>query len=355
VLQVVLGNSDMLLFDKTADDPEYEGLRAIRRACRHGSELVKRILAFSRNLEPNARPVNLNNEIRRVEKMLRRTIPRMIEIKLRLADDLSTVNADAGQMEQILLNLGVNAWHAMSEGGRLTVETENVTLDEEYCRADKHLTPGRHVLIKVSDTGEGMDQEVLEHIFEPFFTTKGPGEGTGLGLAMTYGIVRSHRGDVTCYSVPGAGTTFKILLPALAEEIEPDDTKTGRMPAFGNETVLIVDDERPILSMAKELLTRSGYTALTAADGREALDVYRDKRDEIALVILDMIMPKMDGRRCLEELLRIDHRVKVIVAAGRPLDGAVKVAVETGAKGVINKPYDMKELLTVVRETLDGG
>ena len=193
LLQVIVGYSDMLLFNKKPSDPAYEGLRAIHQAGKEGGELAKRILAFSRRLEPNSRPVYLNNEIIRIRKMLDRTLPKMIRIQILLADNLMTVNADPGQVEQILLNLAVNAQHAMADGGRLTIETANVTLDEDYSRTHLGVQPGKYVLLAVSDTGHGMDKEVMERIFEPFFTTKGPGVGTGLGLAMVFGIVKNHK------------------------------------------------------------------------------------------------------------------------------------------------------------------
>ena len=311
LLQVVLGYSDMMLFNKKPSDPAYNGLHAIRQAGRDGGELAKSILAFSRRLEPNARPVNLNNVIKRVEKMLERTVTKMIRIEILLTDNLMTVNADPGQMEQILLNLAVNAQHAMPDGGRLTIETANVTLDEDYSRTHLDVEPGKCVLFTVSDTGHGMDKEVVEHIFEPFYTTKGPGEGTGLGLAMVFGIVKSHKGHITCYSEPGTGTTFRIYLPTMVQEIEPDVAVTQQMPAFGTETILLVDDEKSIRKMGEEMLRMVGYSVLTAANGKEALEVYRSNQDRIALVLLDLIMPEMGGKQCLEEILKINPKTRV--------------------------------------------
>ncbi len=352
-LQVILGYSDMLLFHKKSSDPDYEGLHAIREAGRDASDMAKRILAFSRRLEPNVRPVSLNNEIRRVRKMLERTVPKMIGIELHLADDLMTVNADPGQLEQVLLNLAVNAQHAMPDGGVLTIETLNETLDEDYSRTHVDVEPGKYVLVSVSDTGHGMDKEVVEHIFEPFYTTKGPREGTGLGLAMVFGIVKSHKGHITCYSEPGIGTTFKIYLPAIIREIAPDVAVTREMPAFGTETILLVDDEKSILKLGEQMLAMAGYRVLTAANGREALDVYRSSQADIALVLLDLIMPEMGGKQCLEGLLEINPRVRVVIASGYSANGTTRDAVPSGARGFVNKPYDAKEILTVVRKVLD--
>jgi len=354
LLQVIIGYSDMLLFNKKRTDREYEGLHAIRQAGRDGAELAKGILAFSRRLEPNTRPVNLNNELGRVQKMLERTVPKMIRIEMLLADNLMTVNADPGQMEQILLNLAVNAQHAMPDGGRLTIETANVILDEDYSRTHLDVDPGRYVLLSVSDTGLGMDKEVLEHIFEPFYTTKGVDEGTGLGLAMVFGIVKSHKGHINCYSEPGAGTTFKIYLPAIVREIEQDVAVTGQMPAFGTETILLVDDEEPIRKVGEEMLRMAGHTVLTATNGREALEIYRSDQDRIALVLLDLMMPEMGGKQCLEELFKINKRVKVVIASGYSANGPTKDALAAGAKGFVGKPYDIRQVLEVVRGVLDA-
>ncbi len=354
LLQVVLGYSDMMLFNKKPSDPAYNGLHAIRQAGRDGGELAKSILAFSRRLEPNARPVNLNNVIKRVEKMLERTVTKMIRIEILLTDNLMTVNADPGQMEQILLNLAVNAQHAMPDGGRLTIETANVTLDEDYSRTHLDVEPGKCVLFTVSDTGHGMDKEVVEHIFEPFYTTKGPGEGTGLGLAMVFGIVKSHKGHITCYSEPGTGTTFRIYLPTMVQEIEPDVAVTQQMPAFGTETILLVDDEKSIRKMGEEMLRMVGYSVLTAANGKEALEVYRSNQDRIALVLLDLIMPEMGGKQCLEEILKINPKTRVLIASGFAPNRQTKEALEIGARGFVGKPYNVKGMLQSVREVLDS-
>jgi two-component system, cell cycle sensor histidine kinase and response regulator CckA len=354
LLQVILGYSDMLLFNKKPSDTEYEGLHAIRQAGKDGSELAKRILAFSRRLEPNARPVDLNNEIRRIQKMLERTVSKMIRIDILLADNPMPVNADPGQMEQILLNLAVNAQHAMPDGGRLTIETANVTLGKDYSRTHLDVEPGKYVLLTVSDTGQGIDKEAMEHIFEPFFTTKGPGEGTGLGLAMVFGIVKSHKGQINCYSEPGTGTTFKIYLPAIAREIEQDPAVTQRMPAFGTETILLVDDEKSIRKLGEQMLRMAGYSVFMATNGLEALEVYCANLDRIALVLLDLMMPEMGGKRCLEELLKINPRVKVVIASGYSAAAMTRDMLALGAKSSVDKPYDMRQLLEVVRDVLNA-
>ena len=270
LLQVVIGYSDMLLFHKNPTEKEYAQLNAIRQAGITGGELANSILAFSRRLESNARPVNLNSKIVRVKKMLERTVPRMIEIHLNLSKDLMTVNADPGQMEQILLNFAVNAQHAMPDGGHLTFETANVVLDEEYSQAHLDTKAGQYVVVKITDTGHGIDREVIEHIFEPFYTTKAPGEGTGLGLAIVFGIIKSHKGHIICQSKPGAGTTFNIYLPAIDRKAE-DSVDGGRQAlAYGTETILLVDDEKPVLKLGEEMLRMAGYNVTDSSERKRS-------------------------------------------------------------------------------------
>jgi PAS domain S-box-containing protein len=353
LLQVVLGYADMLLMDKDAKHPDREALLAIRQAGRDGGDLVKGLLTFSARAGISPRPMNLNQEVRRVQAMLYRTIPKMIKVEVSLEDGLKTINADPGQMEQILLNLAVNARDAMPGGGTLTVETENVSLTKEYCETHLELEPGEYVLLTVSDTGHGIARDVAEHIFEPFYTTKAPDKGTGLGLATVFGIVRSHQGYIKCCSEPGIGTAFKIYLPVMDLLAEPDVATTREMPAFGTETILLVDDEEHVRNLGERILTRSGYTVLTARNGKEALEVYRHNKDEISLVILDLIMPEMGGKQCLEEILRTDPQAKVLVTSGYSVNGPTKDALEVGATGFINKPYDIKELARAVRKVLD--
>jgi nitrogen-specific signal transduction histidine kinase/ActR/RegA family two-component response regulator len=354
LLTVILGYSDLLLIRKDERDPAYAHLAKINFAARSGADLVKRLLTFSRKSEISPRPVNLNHEIERAKKLLTRTIPKMIQITLKLSDDVATVKADPTQVEQILMNLAVNARDAMPNGGELTIETGNAKLDEEYCGIHPGVKPGDYVLMSVSDTGHGMDKETLNHIFEPFFTTKGIGQGTGLGLAVVFGIVEQHGGHITCYSELGQGTTFRIYLPVIHNETKGETPTDMPVLPRGTETILLVDDEEMITDVGKRILERSGYSVLTAADGKKALKLYRNLRDKISLVILDLIMPEMGGKTCLEGLLKIDPQVKVLVASGSATERQSKVAIETGARGFIGKPYDMRQLLEAVREVLDA-
>lgn len=353
LLTVILGFSELLIAGKDEGDSSHADLQKIHQAARNGADLVQRMLAFSRKTEINPRPLNLNREIEQFKTLVTRAIPRMIQVELVLSGDIGTVNADAAQVEQVLMSLAVNAKEAMSDGGTLTIETQNVTLDEEYCRMHVGAKPGDYVLLSVSDTGNGMDPELLSHIFEPFYTTKEMGRGTGLGLAIVYGIVKQHGGYITCQSALGAGTTFKIYVPVIPGESR-SETSTGKpvLPK-GTETILLVDDEEPIRDLGKRILERSGYTVLTAANGKDALNLYRKEKNSISLVILDLNMPEMDGKQCLEELLEIDPRQKVLVASGYSRSGETKKVIEAGARGFVAKPYGMKQMLPTVRKALD--
>ncbi len=355
ILQAILGYSDLILMKKGTGDPDRKKLQVIQQAARDGADLVSRILTFSRKAESKRRPVDLNQEILKVQKLLRRTIPRMIEIKLVLAENLGIIEVDPGQMEQVLLNLAVNAHHAMPDGGQLLIETSNVSLSDEYLRSHLGARARRYVLLSVSDTGSGMQPDVLDRIFEPFYTTKTNGEGTGLGLSMVHGIVSQHGGFINCYSEPGSGTSFKIYLPVSDREIAFDPTQTREMPPFGTETVLLVDDDDRIREMAKQMMAMGGYKVLTARNGEETLQVYASHREEISLIILDLIMPGMGGGRCLEELLRMDPNVKVLIASGHSSDGITQAAKVSGARGFVSKPYDAKDILAAIRRVLDEG
>ena len=354
LLQVTLGYSDLLLMRKEEGDPEYADLKKIVQAGRNGADLVRRLLTFSRKVEPRFRPMNLNNLIRQVEKLLFRLIPKMIAIELRLDDSLRIINADAMQLEQILMNLAVNAGDAMPDGGKLTIETTNAVLGQEYCRAHVGAQAGEYVFLRVSDTGHGMDREILQHVFEPFYTTKAVGRGTGLGLATVYGIVKQHSGHIECKSKLDRGTTFSIYLPAMEMEETSDVATSGEMPAFGTETILLVDDEESVMELGDQMLTLAGYTVLKARNGKEALEIYLEKRDDISLVILDLIMPVMGGSQCMEEILKVHPKAKILLASGYAADEPTKQVIEAHAKGFVVKPFKAKEILRTIRQVLDA-
>jgi len=351
LLTVVLGFAEVLLLQKDRDHPDHADLQKICHAARNGADLVQRLLTLGRKAEPRPVPMNLNRLVLRVEKLLRRTIPKMIYFQSVLSDEAPEINADPSQMEQVLINLAVNARDAMPNGGSLTVKTDKVLLDDVYCDLHVEARPGEYALLTVTDTGCGMDKETLGHMFEPFFTTKEMGRGTGLGLAMVYGIVNRHNGHITCHSEIGHGTTFKIYLPAIPTEQATDDETSGRVLALGRETVLLVDDEQFVRDLGARILTRFGYTVLQAANGKEAIEVFKRERDRISLVILDLIMPEMGGKECLAAILKMNPRMKVIVASGYSTSACESAAM--GAQGFIDKPFRVKDLLQEVRRVLD--
>ncbi|MDY7037978.1 MAG: ATP-binding protein, partial [Thermodesulfobacteriota bacterium] len=263
--------------------------------------------------------------------------------------------ADSGQIEQIIMNLGVNARDAMPDGGTLIFKSENITLDREYFKSHIGSSPGEYVLLSVSDTGHGMDKEVMERIFEPFFTTKKTGKGTGLGMAMVYGIVESHNGYITCDSKIGQGSSFNIYFPVIEEEVEVVDLEKEEVPIRrGNETILLVDDDENIRQSASEIMINFGYKVLTAVDGETSLEIYQNEFEKISLVILDLIMPGMGGRRCLEKLIEINPHVQVIIASGYSEDVEAREWLEKHAQGFIDKPYEFRQLLNMIREVLNG-
>ncbi len=355
LLQIVQGYADLLLHGAGHEEQQYLALQSIAGAAKRGAELTRQLLTFSRTLDSYRRPLDLNDKVQEVKRLLERTIPKMISIKLELVDDLKIVNADATQLEQMLMNLAVNAKDAMPEGGELIIKTENVVLNEEFCRMNPDANPWVYALLTVSDNGHGMDEKLLEHIFEPFFTTKGVGKGTGLGLSMVYGIVKSHRGFVSCSSQAGEGTTFKVYLPTVEQEVEMvQENKMIAPVAGGKEKILLVDDEDFIRDLGIQLLGESGYTVFTASDGESALEIYRKEQNQIDLVILDLLMPGMGGIKCLEELLAIDPEARIIITTGYSLDGPTKETVQTRTNGCITKPFDRNQILNVIREVLDA-
>jgi PAS domain S-box-containing protein len=355
LLQAVLGCTDLLLMRRKADDPDRQKLEIIHHAAKDGADLISRILTFSRKAEAKTRPIDLNEEIRKAERLLRRTVPKMIEIKLALKDGVRVIDADPAQIEQVLLNLAVNAQHAMPEGGRIVIETSNAPLSDAYARAHIGAKPGQYVLLAVSDNGIGIRPEFIDRVFEPFFTTKAEGEGTGLGLSMVHGIVSQHGGHIRCYSEPDAGTSFKIYFPVSSTELLLDEFETREMPAFGTETILLIDDDDRVREMAREMIQEHGYKVLMARSGEDALEIYAGDKDDISLVILDLIMPGMGGKKCLKELLRIDPNVRVLIASGYSSDGLAKDEKRSEAKGFVNKPYDAKAILSAIRKVLDHG
>lgn len=354
LLQAIQGYSELLLHRKAENDSDYKKLQEIVNTSKRAGELTQQLLTFSRKVESKMRPVRLNRELEQVVKLLRRTIPKMISINLKVKNDLKVINADPMQIEQILINLAVNAKDAMPDGGQLDIETKNVVLDEQICHSFPEIEPGDYCLLSVSDSGSGMSEHVQGKIFDPFFTTKIVGEGTGLGLSMVYGIVKSHNGLILCDSAEGKGSRFEIYFPAIEHPDKWEDTwKDEEPPVGGTETILLVDDEIVIRNLCELVLTKLGYTVLKASDGENALKLFSEYENDISLVILDIIMPGMGGEKCLRELLKKRNNLKVIIASGFSGKMTSGSLLESNVKAFVHKPYEMNYLVSTVRDVLD--
>ncbi len=354
-LQGILGYTQILIFEKNKADPDLKLLRQIEKAAMWSSELTRQLLTFSRKMESQLRPLDLNQVVRQLERLLERTLPKMIGIETQLGNDLRIINGDPAQIEQVLMNLSINARDAMPDGGKLAFACGNTILDDNYCKTHVAVNPGEFVRLSISDTGKGMDKQTLAHIFEPFFTTKGTGEGTGLGLAMVYGIVKNHHGHITCESEPGKGTTFRVYFPVIEETglQGPEQHRETAPPPHGNETILLVDDEDFLRDLGQRMLTKFGYRVLTAPDGETAVQIFRKQSTQISLVILDLIMPGIGGKNCLDLILKQDPSARVIIASGYSVDGPAKKELESKTKGFISKPFELNQLTRIVRKTLD--
>ncbi len=354
LLQVISGSLQLLFKSKSLDHPDARYLNHIDKAVQRATALTKKLLVYSRKVESQLEVVDLNHQVTQVCELLERLIPKMITIEQVLDPKLRPVRADPAQLEQVIMNLAVNARDAMSHGGRFILETRNIVIDEEYCRSHVGTSPGRYVCLRVSDTGHGMDQEVLERIFDPFFTTKEPGKGTGLGLAIVYSIVTNHNGFVRCLSEKGKGTTFEIYFPAEIGEVAGRvGERVFEHEIQGNgETILLVDDEEEVLEVGRELLERFGYRVLTAFDGENAMKVFSESERDIQCVILDLNMPGLDGQSCLEKLLSLSPKMKVVVATGYLERERRNEMIASGASGFITKPYRFTDMLRELRRAL---
>ncbi|MBU0990925.1 MAG: response regulator [Proteobacteria bacterium] len=354
LLQAIQGYSELLIHHKKETDPDYRKLKEIVHTARRAGELTQQLLTFSRKVESKMRPVRLNRELEQVVKLLRRTIPKMISINLKVEKNLRIINADPMQIEQILINLAVNAKDAMPDGGRLDIQTKNIVLDGHFCESYPGLEPGEYVLLTVADSGCGMTNETRERIFDPFFTTKISGEGTGLGLSMVYGIVKSHNSLILCASKKDKGSTFDIYFPAIDHHNEWNEiTNEEFPPKGGDETILLVDDEIVIRNLCELVLSKLGYNVLKASDGETAIKIFQERKIDIDLVILDIIMPGMGGEKCLKELLKCKPDLKVLIASGFTGKVSTGSLLETGIKGFIHKPFEMNYLVSTVRDVLD--
>ncbi|HKJ65808.1 MAG TPA: response regulator, partial [Desulfopila sp.] len=354
ILQMISGQVQLLLMKKKDEDADYETLVEIDQTIARASELVRRLLTFSRKMKTTPQRMNVNNMVESTVRLLRRTIPKMITIETDLEDALADVRADYNQMEQILMNLTANGVDAMPEGGLLRISTENLQLDRHRSRL-LHIELGNYVVLRVSDTGMGMDETVQKRIFEPFFTSKDIGKGTGLGLSTVYGIVQDHGGAITCNSQPGQGAAFAIYFPALAErsrESAPAPPPEDNTQLSGLEMILVVDDEALVREITEDMLSRFGYKVLLAENGEDALELFVDRKEEIDLILTDLGMPGMGGEKLIEKLRALDPQVKIIIASGYLSTSSTSKAESLGAQGFLQKPYQLKTMLKTIRQTL---
>jgi PAS domain S-box-containing protein len=350
LLMGILGNVSLMLMHFDESNPFFDRLKSVEEYVQRGSDLTKQLLGFARGGKYEVKPTHLGEFIQKSSEMFGRT-KKEIRIHHKIAQDLWAVDVDRGQMEQVMLNLFVNAWQAMPGGGDLFISVENLNLDKiEVSPYD--IMPGRFVKVTVTDTGIGMDESVKARIFEPFFTTKERGRGTGLGLASVYGIIKNHSGFIHVESEKDLGTSFMIYLPASDKDV-PDEHKTNGEIKRGHETVLIIDDEEMILDIGSKMLEGLGYKVLAAPGGRQGLQIYEQARDKIELVILDMIMPDFGGKETFDTLRRVNPDVKVLLSSGYSLDGQAKDIMKSGCKGFIQKPFSMAEFSKKIRDILD--
>jgi len=350
VLMGIQGRTFLMMIDKDASHPDFDHLKGIEEYVQNAAELTKDLLGFARGGKYEIRPTNLNELIKRENRMFGQT-KKEIGIHGKYDKRLWIVEVDQGQLRQALLNLYVNAWQAMPGGGDLYIQTENVTLDENYIKPFE-ITPGRYIKISVTDTGVGMDKKIREKIFDPFFTTQETGTGSGLGLASVYGIVKNHGGFVDVFSEKGEGTTFNIYLPASEKEVI-EEKKPPRELVKGEGTILLVDDEEMITDVGEQLLEKLGYRVLVAKSGREAITLYEKNKAGIDMVILDMIMPGMSGGETYDRLKEIDPDIKALLSSGYSIDGQAQEILDRGCNGFMQKPFNMKEISQKIRETLD--
>ncbi len=356
MLTAILGYSEMLLNRYGDQEPIRRGIAEIRRAGERAAALTRQLLAFSRRQVLQPKVMDLNAVVRDMDRMLQRLIGEDVALTTVLGSVLGAVRADPAQMEQVILNLAINARDAMPKGGRMTIETRNADVDESFVRKHPELKPGRYVSLAVSDTGVGIDNEAMEHIFEPFFTTKAPGQGTGLGLATVHGIVHQSGGVVWAYSEPGHGTTFKVYLPRLEGRAGLDDSTTRIRASIphGKETLLLVEDEEVVRDLVRAMLEGCGYRVLSARDGAEATTVAGRHTEDLHLLLTDVVMPEVDGRELADRLKAARPGLRVIFMSGYTDEAIVRHGVLEPGVNFLQKPFTAGALARKVREVLDA-
>jgi PAS domain S-box-containing protein len=349
LLMTIQGNTSLILFDVDASQPHYESLKNIEKQIERGAKLTKQLLGYARKGKYNVKAINLNQIIKESSETFART-RKQITVRRELSTDLNSIEADQGQIEQILYNLYVNAADAMPGGGKLVLKTCNVT-HEDIKSEQYEPTPGKYIRLTVTDTGTGMKNDVKERIFDPFFTTKETGRGTGLGLASVYGITKSHEGYIEVESTKGKGCTFNIYLPASTKK-PLDPPAPAAHIIEGSGTIMLVDDEELVLNIGGRVLEKLGYTVIEAPSGKEAVDLFYKNKESIDLVILDMIMPNMGGGEAYDRIKEINPRVKVLLSSGYSIDGQATEIMKRGCDGFIQKPFKVDELSEKLKKIL---
>jgi len=356
MLNVILGYGEIVLDKLHPGDPLRDDVNAILEAGKRSAALTRQLLAFSRRQTLQPEVLDLNAVVRNLEKMLRRLIGEDISLELALAEEIDRVMADPGQVEQVIMNLSVNARDAMPNGGRLLFETADVELDETYAQSHTSVHPGKYVMLVVTDTGCGMDRETLSNVFEPFFTTKEKGKGTGLGLATVYGIVKQSGGHIWAYSEPGKGTTFKIFLPATETKPEPKTVVREKETAKGGgEHILVVEDEDSLRKLAETALSRLGYQVSVAANGGEALLLMEEKGLKPDLMVTDVVMPNMSGKDLANRLQRNQPDLRVLYMSGYTDNAIIHHGILEPGTDFIQKPFTLRDLAEKVQAILRGG
>jgi len=351
LLMGIQGRTSLMSMGIDSSHPHFEHLKGIEESVKSAAALTRQILGFARGGKYESKPADLNDLVNKSSEMFGRT-KKEISIHRKNQKDIWTVDVDRTQIEQVFLNLFVNAWQAMSGTGKLFLETENVTLDKTYVNP-YGVNPGRYVKITVTDTGIGMDKATQQRIFDPFFTTREKSRGTGLGLASVYGIIKNHDGFITVESQKGKGATFSVFLPATDKEIVREKELPQEL-ALGTESVLLVDDEKTITEVGKKLLETLGYSVFLANSGKEAIETYEKNKGKIDIVILDMIMPEMGGGETYDRLKEIDPDIKVLLSSGYSIDGLAKTILTKGCNGFLQKPFGLKDLSTTLRDILEA-
>lgn len=355
MLSPILGYAELLLSDLPENSAHHHRLEQIIKAAKSARDLTAQLLAFGRKQTLEMRPLDLNRIIADFEHILRRTIRENVHIELKLNPPVCPIEADPSQIEQIILNLSINAQDAMPDGGRLLIETSEVSLDEDSIRTDHEATPGKYVVMAVRDTGMGIESESLEMIFEPFFTTKERGRGTGLGLSTVYGIVKQHGGHISVSSETGGGTTFRVFFPRSEKEPQEVPITTFIAPAkSSSKTVLLVEDQEQVREFVREILARQGYHVLEAGNGRKTLAIASSMRSAIDLLVTDVIMPDMDGRTLYKLMRATSPKLKVLFMSGYTADVIAHHGILEDGIHFIQKPFSVKDFANKVRLVLES-